>query len=61
LWRKHFPDDHASPALIKERVIVPDIRKHPTSLADATSTYVIATSSNVKILLVENEKMVNNS
>lgn len=47
---KHFPNDHASPALMKERVIASDVRKHPFTMVDATMAYARATSSNVKFL-----------
>lgn len=60
MWSNHFPANHMSPAFIKERVIVSDVRKHPTSMADATFSYAGATSSNVKFVLVENEQMTKN-
>ena len=44
---------------MKERVIVSDVRRHPTAMADETKAYVEATSSNVNLLLVENDKMAN--
>ena len=34
-----------------------DIHKHPTTLADATRVYVEATSSSVRFLIAENERM----
>lgn len=44
---KHFPNDHASPAFIKERVIVSDTRKHPTTVVETSLAYARATCSNV--------------
>ena len=38
-------------------MIVSDVRKHPTTLDDATRAYAEATSSNVRFLIVENKKM----
>ena len=35
-WRKNFPDDHASPALMKQRVIVLDVKNHPATIPYAT-------------------------
>lgn len=49
-------DDQATPAFMKERVIVSDVRKHPVVTVDATKAYAEATSSNVKLLLVENDQ-----
>ena len=60
VWRKHFLDDHTLPTFIKERVIVLDTRQHPTALAEAGLAYARETSSNVKFLLAENEKIANN-
>ena len=34
-----------------------DVHKHPTILADATRAYVKATSSSVRFLIAENERM----
>lgn len=45
---------------MKERVIVPDVRKHLVAIADATVAYVGAASSNFKFLLVENEHKAKN-
>jgi len=56
----HFPNDHASPAFMKESVIMSYVRKHPVTMADATMAYARATSSNVKFLLAKNEQMENN-
>ena len=53
-------NDHTSPTFIKERVIVLDTRKHPTTLTKAILAYAGATSSNVKFLLVENQQMEKN-
>jgi len=58
--RKHFSDDYTSPTFIKEMVIVSDTKKYPTSLVEASLTYAGATSSNVKFMLAENEKMAKN-
>jgi len=49
--RKHFLNDQASPAFLKERVIVSNIKKHMASLADATLAYGREMSSKVKFLL----------
>jgi len=54
---KHFLDDHASPTFIKERVIVSDTRRHPTTLSEAILTYTGATSSYVTYLMAENEQL----
>lgn len=56
-WINHFSDDHTSPVHMKERVIVSDVRKHLASMANANKAYVEAMSSNVKFLLVGNDKM----
>jgi len=53
-------DDHASPEFIKEKVIVPYIKKHPVSLVDAILAYAGETSSNVKFLLAKNEQLAKN-
>lgn len=45
---------------MNERVIVPDVKEHQVSLADATLAYVGATSSNVNFMLPENEQMAKN-
>ena len=45
---------------MKERVIVPYVRKHTVAMADATMAYVGATSSNVKFMLEENEHIPKN-
>lgn len=39
-------------------MIVLDLRRHPTALADANKAYAEATSSSVKFLIAENEHMV---
>lgn len=49
------PDDNTSPTQFEERVIVSNVCKHPASLVDATRSYVEATSSIVRFLIVENE------
>lgn len=49
------PDDHKSPKQVEERVIVSDVRKHPTTLADATTVYAKATGSSVCFLIAKNE------
>jgi len=41
----------------EEWVIMSDVRKHPTTLADATRAYVEATSSSVHFLIAENKWM----
>ena len=38
-------------------MIVSGVCKHPTTLADATRAYAEATSSSVRFLIVENERM----
>lgn len=38
-------------------MITNDMCKHPTALADATKVYAEATSSSVRFLIVENERM----
>ena len=58
--RKHFRDDHTSPEFMKERVIVSDVRKRPSTMTNATMAYARATSSNVKFLLAENKQMAKN-
>lgn len=55
--RNNFLDDHASPAFIKERMIVSDTRKHPTSLAEASLAYVRETRSNVQYMTYEIEQL----
>ena len=56
--RVHTPDEHASPTHVEEWVIVLDVRRHPTALIDATKSYSKTTSSSVKFLMKENERMV---
>jgi len=51
------PDEHTSPVPFEERVIVFDMHKHPSVLANATRPYAEATSSSVRFLIPENEKM----
>ena len=60
MHRKHFLDDHATPTFIKERVIMSDTRKHPTSISQATLAYAGATNSNVQYLTTESEKLGKN-
>ena len=55
--RAHTPNEHASPAHFEEWVIVSDVRRHPSSLANVTKAYVEATSSSVNFLIVGNERM----
>ena len=55
--RAHAPDEHASPAHFEERVIVSDVRIHPTALVDTTKAYIEATSSSVKFLIAKNDRM----
>lgn len=50
-------DDHTSPAQFEERVIISNMSKHPSALANAIKAYVKATSSSVFFLIVENEWM----
>jgi len=50
-------DDHTSYAQFEERVIVVDMHKHPTTLANATRAYAEATSSSVHFLIAENKRM----
>lgn len=50
-------EDHTSPAQVEERVIVTDVRKHPAVVADVTRVYAKSTSSSVRFLIVENERM----
>lgn len=57
VWRKKFSNDHSLPTFIKERVIVLDTRKCIASLAERRFTYAGETSSNVKYLMTENEKL----
>ena len=51
------PEDQTSPAQFEEQVIVTNMHKHPATLADATRVYVKDTSSSVRFLITENEKM----
>lgn len=53
--RVSTPDVHTSPVQVEECMIMSDVRKHPTALADATGVYVEATSSCVRFLIDENE------
>lgn len=39
------PDVHISPVHFQERVIVPNVRKHPIALADTIKAYAEATNS----------------
>lgn len=34
-WRNNFPNDHASPAFFRERVIVADTRNNPNAIIEA--------------------------
>lgn len=51
------PNDQTSPVQFEEQVIVSDVCKHPTTLADATRLYVEATSSIVCFMIADNELM----
>ena len=55
--RVSTPDDSTSLAQFEERVIVFDVRKHPTTLVDATRAYAEATSSSFHFFIAENEQM----
>ena len=55
--RKKLSDDHTSPTHTKERVIVPDVRRHLFSMVEASKAYAEATSSMVKFSIVENDQM----
>ena len=44
--RKHFPNDHASPAFIGEKVIVQDTSKNPNAIVEANLTVTGAARSN---------------
>ncbi len=50
-------DVHTSPVQFEERVIVSNMCKHPAALVDATKAYALATSSSVRFLIAENERM----
>ena len=45
--RVSTPEDQTSPTQVEERVIVTNVRKHPTALANATRVYAEATNSSV--------------
>lgn len=55
--RKKLPEDHTSLVHIEERVIVSNVRRHPTTMVEASQAYVEATSSAVKFLIAENDRM----
>lgn len=57
MLRKHLTDDHASPTHIEERVIVADVRRHPTTIDNASKDYAKAISSTIKFLVEENDQM----
>ena len=57
MQRKHFLNDHTLHAFIKERVIVLDIKHHPTTISEAILAYARETSSNAQYLMVENEQL----
>lgn len=46
-----------SPMQFEEKVIMTDVHKHPTALADETRVYAKATSSSVCFLITDNERM----
>ena len=46
-----------SPTHIEERVIMSDVRRHLATMVDASKFYAEATSSTVKFLLAENDRM----
>lgn len=48
-------EDQTSRVQVAEQVVVTDVHKHPTTLADATRVYIEATSSSVHFLIAENE------
>jgi len=55
--RVSTPDVHVSPVQSEERVIMSDVHRHPAMLTDATKSYAKATSSTVRFLIAENERM----
>ena len=55
--RNNFPDDHASPTFIRERVIVVDSNKNPNSISEANSAFVGAERSNTQYLMAHNKKL----
>lgn len=50
-------DDHTSPTQVEEWVIMSDIRKHPTTLDNASIVYAKDTSSSIRFLIAEKEQM----
>jgi len=43
----------------KEKVIVPNVIRHPVAMAKASKVYTKATHSMIKFLIAENDQMVN--
>lgn len=58
--RKHFPDDHASLAFTRERVIVAGTSKNPNAIAEANSAFAGATRSNSHYLMAKNKQLAQN-
>jgi len=55
--RKNFPNNHTSPAFIREMVIVVDTRKNPNVISEANLAFVAITRSNINYLMNKNEKL----
>lgn len=58
--RNHFPDELASPTIIRETVIVTDIRKNLNAIFVTNVTFEGATKSNTKYLMTKNKKLAKN-
>lgn len=55
--RAHTPDEHASAAHFEELLIVSYLRRHPTTLVDATKAYAEAMSLSVNLFIEKSECM----
>lgn len=55
--KKNFPDDLASPAFIRESVIVTNTRKNPNAIVITNLAFIGAEKSNIEYLMAKNKKL----
>ena len=60
MWRKHFSNDHASHAFIRQRVIVADTNKNPNAIVGANLSFAGPTRSNTQYLMTKNKQLAQN-
>lgn len=56
--REHFTDGHASPAFIRERVIVADTSRNPKAIAKDNLAFAGATRSNTQYFTTESKQLI---